>query len=180
MAITNTTKLLASSLFFLNACVVTFPETNHKMEVEEAISIRDLPSEVLMVLPREYDRKKFTYKRELKDDVISYHVNYEKGGDKFSIAYDKQGKVLEKEKKIKFSDIPHDLKIKVEKVLFEQYPGYKILVVEEVYINNEMLLEVLFLHPKAKTGFAEAVFEYQTGTFREFIDIKMKSIETLY
>jgi hypothetical protein len=43
-----------------------------------------------------------------------------------------------------------------------------------------MLLEIFFSHPKAKTGFAEAVFEYQTGVFREFINIRMKSIQTLY
>ena len=87
---------------------------------------------------------------------------------------------MEEEKKVEFSDIPRDLRIKVEKVLSAHYPDYKILLVEEVYIRDEMLLEVFFSHPDAKTGFAEAVFEYHTGTFREFVNIKMKSIETLY
>lgn len=176
-----TTILLISSLslFILNGCVATVPDTYHKTEVEEVIRIKDLPPKVLAALPKEYDKKEFTYKRKLKDGVMSYDVDYEKGGNKFSIAYDDQGRVMEEEKKVEFSDIPHDLRIKVEKVLSAYYPNYKILMVEEVYISDEMLLEVFFSHPKAKTGFAEAVFEYQTGTFREFINIKMKSIETL-
>ena len=99
---------------------------------------------------------------------------------KFSIAYDEQGRVLEEEKKVEFADLPADLRIKAEKVLFAHYPGYKILLVEGVYTHNEMLLEIFFSPPKAKTGFAEAVFEYQTGVFREFINIRMKSIQTLY
>ena len=174
-----TTILLASSLFLLNACVTTVPETYHTTEVEQVISVKDLPPKVLMVLPKEYDRKEFTYKRKLKDGIISYDVDYEKGGKKFSIAYDEQGKVLEEEKKVEFSAIPHDLRIKVEKILSAHYPNYKILLVEEVYTHNEILLEVFFSHPKAKTGFVEAVFEYQSGIFREFVNIKMKSIETL-
>ena len=172
--------LLASSLFFLNACASTVPETYHKTEVEQVISVKDLPPKVLVALPKEYDRKEFTYKRKLKDGKVSYDVDYEKGGEKFSIAYDEQGKVLEEEKKVEFSALPPDLRIKAEKVLSAHYPGYKILLVEEVYTHNEMLLEIFFSHPKAKTGFAEAVFEYQTGVFREFINIRMKSIQTLY
>lgn len=172
--------LLASSIILLNACVSTVPATYHKTEVEEVINIKDLPPKVLMALPKEYDRKEFTYKRKLKDGKISYDVDYEKGGSKFSIAYDEQGTILEEEKKVKFSDLPSELRTKVEKVLSAHYPGYKILLVEEVYTPNEMLLEIFFSHPKAKTGFAEAVFEYQTGFFREFINIRMKSIQTLY
>lgn len=175
-----TTILLASSAFFLNACVATVPDTYHKTEDEQVIHVKDLPPKVLMALPKEYDKKEFTYKRKLKDGKVSYDVDYEKGGKKFSIAYDEQGKVIEEEKKIELSDLPPDLRIKAEKVLSAHYPGYKILLVEEVYTHNEMLLEIFFSHPKAKTGFAEAVFEYQTGTFREFINIRMQSIQTLY
>ncbi len=171
---------LASSLFFLNACVTTVPATYHKMEVEETIRLKDLPPKVLMALPKEYDKKEFTYKRKHKDGGISYDVDYEKGGKKFSIGYDEQGKILEEEKKVEFSDIPHDLMAKVEKVLSEHYPDHKILLVEEVYTHNEMLLEVFFSAPKAATGFVEAVFEYKTGVFREFVNIRMKSIQTLY
>jgi hypothetical protein len=175
-----TTILLASSLFFLNACVATVPATYHKTEIEETISVKDLPPKVLMALPKEYDKKEFTYKRKHKDGKISYDVDYEKGGKKFSIGYDEQGKILEEEKKVGFSDIPSDLRIKVEKVLSEHYPDHNILLVEEVYMPDEMLLEVFFSAPKAATGFVEAVFEYRTGVFREFINIRMKSIQTLY
>lgn len=179
-----TVILLASSLFFLNACVATVPDTYHKTEdkteVEQVIHVKDLPPKVLMALPKEYDRKEFTYKRKLKDGAVSYDVDYERGGKKFSIAYDEQGKVLEEEKKVEFSNLPADLRIKVGKVLSAHYPGYKILLAEEVYTHNEMLLEIFFSHPKAKTGFAEAVFEYQTGAFREFVNIQMQSIQTLY
>jgi hypothetical protein len=175
-----TTIVLASSFFFLNACVATVPDTYHKTEVEETISVKDLPPEVLMALPKKYDKKAFTYKRKHKDGKISYDVDYERGGEKFSIGYDEQGKILEEEKKVEYSSLPPDLRKNVEKVLSARYPGYKILLVEEVYTNNEMLLEIFFSHPKAKTGFAEAVFEYQTGVFREFINIRMKSIQTLY
>ncbi len=99
--------------------------------------------------------------------------------EKFSIVYDKHGKVLEKEKKVEFSDIPSDLRIKVEKFLSEHYPNYEILLVEEVNIRDEIFLEVFFSHPKTKTGFVEATFEYNSGTFKEFVNIKTKSIDTL-
>jgi len=167
------------SLFFLNACTATTPSIYHNTEVEQFIRVGDLPPKVLMALPKEYNRKDFTYKRKLKNGITSYDVDYEKGGEKFSIAYDEQGVVLEEEKKVEFSEIPYDLRIKAEKVLSEHYPGYKIVLVEEVYSHNEMLLEIFFSHPKAKTGFVEAIFEYQSGVFREFVNIKMKSIETL-
>ena len=167
------------SLFLLSACAATAPDIDHNTEVEHSISVKDLPPKVLMALPKEYNRKEFTYKRKLKNGVTSYDVDYEKGGKKFSIAYDEQGTVLEEEKKVEFSDIPYDLRIKAEKVLSEHYPDYNIILVEEVYTHNEMLLEIFFSHPKAKTGFVEAIFEYQSGTFREFVNIKMKSIETL-
>jgi hypothetical protein len=39
-------------------------------------------------LPKKYDRNEFTYKRKLKDGVISYDADYEKGREKFSMAYD--------------------------------------------------------------------------------------------
>ena len=167
------------SLFLLNACVVTTPKIYHNTEVEQFIRRGDLPPKVLMALPKEYNMKDFIYKRKLKNGITSYDVYYEKGGKKFSIAYDEQGTVLEKEKKVEFSEIPYDLRIKAEKVLSEHYPGYKIILVEEVYTHNEMLLEIFFSHPKAKTGFVEAIFEYPSGVFREFVNIKMKSIETL-
>lgn len=166
-------------LFLLNACAATSPDIYHNTEVELSISVKDLPPKVLMALPKEYNRKEFTYKRKLKNGITSYDVDYEKGGKKFSIAYDEQGTILEEEKKVEFSDIPYELRIKAEKVLSEHYPNYNIILVEEVYTHNEMLLEIFFSHPKAKTGFVEAIFEYQSGTFREFVNIKMKSIETL-
>lgn len=167
------------SLFLLNACAVTTPEIYHNTEVEHFIHVGDLPPKVLMALPKAYNMKDFTYKRKLKNGITSYDVDYEKGGEKFSIAYDEQGTVLEEEKKVEFSEIPYDLRIKAEKIWSEHYPGYKIILVEEVYTHNEMLLEIFFSHPKAKTGFVEAIFEYQSGAFREFVNIKMKSIETL-
>lgn len=177
---TSIAILVSFSLpFFLNACAVTVPDIYHNTEVEHSISVKDLPQKILMALPKEYNRKELTYKRKLKNGVTSYDVDYEKGGKKFSIAYDDQGTVLEEEKKVEFSDIPYNLRIKAEKVLSEHYPGYNIILVEEVHTHNEMLLEIFFSHPKAKTGFVEAIFEYQSGAFREFVNIKMKSIETL-
>jgi hypothetical protein len=116
----------------------------------------------------------------LKDGIISYDVDYEKGGRKFSIAFDDQGRVVEEERKIEFSDMPDDLKAKVEAALSKHYPNYRILLIEEVHTPKEMLLEVFFSHPKTRTGLAEAVFDYRTGEFREFIHIRMKSIQTLY
>ena len=171
---------LASMSFLIGGCMATVPETYHKHEVAEVIKVKDLPTKVLAALPKEYDRNEFTYKRKSKDGVISYDVDYEKGGKKFSIAYDDQGGVVEEEKKVEFSDIPHDLRLQVEKVLSMHYPNYKILMVEEVYTQKGKLLEVFFSHPKTRTGFAEAVFEYRTGKFREFIHMRMKSIQTLY
>lgn len=169
--------LLAS--FLLGGCIAAMPETYHRNETEEIIRARDLPPKVLAALPPEYDKKAFTYKRKLKDDVISYDVDYEKEGRKFSIAFDGQGRVVEEERKIEFSDIPDDLKAKVKTVLSKHYPDYSILLVEEVFTPTEMLLEVFFSHPKTRTGFAEAVFNYRTGEFRGFIHIRMKPIETL-
>lgn len=174
-----TIALLASSLLLFNACVSILPEAHPKTEVEEVISKKDLPPQVLMVLPKGYEERELTYKRKLKDGVISYDVYYEKGGDQFAINYDEQGRVLEEEKRIKLSDIPHDKRIKIEKILSAHYPNYKILMVEELYTNNEILLEIFFSHPKSRTGLMEAVFEFETGALREFINIKMKSIPTM-
>lgn len=171
--------LLASIAFFLTACISTFPDIYHKTENEEVIGIKNLPPKVLMSLPKEYNRKEFTYKRKLKDGVTSYDVYYEKDGVKFTNNYDELGKLVRKEKKIKLSDIPHDTRIKIVEFLSQHYPGYKTLMVEEVYAHNEMLVEIFFSHPKTKTGLIEAVFEYQTGIFRESINIRMKSIQTL-
>lgn len=172
-------SLLASSLFFFNGCVSISPEARHTTEVEEVINKKDLPPRVSMVLPKGYQEREFTYKRKLKDGVISYDAYYEKGGDQFTINYDEQGMVLKEEKKIKLSDIPHDTRTKVEEILSIRYPGYKILMVERLYANNEILLEIFFSHPKSRTGLVEAVFEFETGTLREFINIKMKSISTM-
>lgn len=174
-----TIVLFALPLLLFNACVSILPEAHHKMEVEEVISKKDLPPQVLMILPKGYEERELTYKRKLKDGLISYDVYYEKGGNQFAINYDEQGKVLEEEKRIKLSDIPHDKRIKVEKILSTHYPNYKILMVEELYTNNEILLEIFFSHPKSKTGLVEAVFEFETGALREFINIKMKSIPTM-
>lgn len=172
-------EALLLALFLLGGCVAAVPETYHRNETEEVIRMKNLPPKVLAALPREYDEKDVTYKRKLKDGVISYDMDYEKGGKKFSIAFDDQGRMVEEERKVEFSDIPDYLKAKVEAVLSKHYPNYRILLVEEVYTRTEMLLEVSFSHPKTKTGFAEAVFDYRTGEFREFIHIRMKSIETL-
>jgi hypothetical protein len=51
-------------------------------------------------------------------------------------------------------------------------------MVEELYRNKEMLLEVFFSHPDSRTGLVEAVFEFETGALREFVNIRMKSIST--
>src|SRR5690242_10979859 len=80
------TLFIVLASFYLSACVATVPEIYHKTEVEEVIKISDVPPKVLAALPKEYDRKEFTYKRKLKDGIISYDVDYERGGDKFSIA----------------------------------------------------------------------------------------------
>lgn len=173
-----TIVLAASCLIFFNACVSTVPGTPHKTEVEEAIRKDDLPPQVLMALPKGYEERELTYKRKLKDGITSYDVYYEKGGNQFAINYDAQGKILEEEKRIKFSDIPHDTRIKIEKVLSAHYPDYKILMVEELYRKNERLVEVFFSHPESRTGLVEAVFEFETGALREFINIRMKSIST--
>lgn len=171
--------LLASSLFFFSGCVSTLPEARHKTEVEEVINKKDLPPQVSLALPKGYQERGFTYKRKLKDGAISYDAYYEKGRDQFTINYDEQGKVLKEEKRIKLSDIHYDKRIKMERMLSARYPGYKILMVEELYANNEILLEVFFSHPKSRTGLVEAVFEFETGALREFINIKMKSISTM-
>ena len=173
-----TTVLVTSCLVFLNACASNESGTYHTTEVEETVRKKDLPPQVLMVLPKGYEEREFTYKRKLKDGVTSYDVYYEKGGNQFAINYDAQGKVLAEEKRIKFSAIPHDIRIKIEKVLSAHYPDYKVLMVEELYKKNEMLLKIFFSHPEAKTGLVEAIFEFETGTLREFINIKMKSIST--
>ena len=173
-----TTVLAASCLVFLTACASTEPGIYHPTEVEEAIRKKDLPPQVSMALPKGYEEREFTYKRKLKDGVISYDAYYEKGGNQFAITYDAQGKVLEEEKRIKLSDIPHDTRIKIDKVLSAHYPDYKVLMVEELYRKNERLLEIFFFHPQSKTGLVEAVFEFKTGVLREFINIKMKSIST--
>jgi hypothetical protein len=51
-------------------------------------------------------------------------------------------------------------------------------MVEQLYANEEVLLEVFFSHPESKTGMVEAVFEFPTGALREFVNIRMKSIST--
>jgi len=170
------TVFIASCLVFLNACAST--EIYHPTEVEEAIRKKDLPPQVSMALPKGYEEREFTYKRKLKDGVTSYDAYYEKGGNQFSITYDAQGKVLEEEKRIKLSDIPHDTRMKIGKVLSARYPDYKVLMVEALYRKNERLLEIFFSHPDSKTGLVEAVFEYDTGVLREFTNIRMKSIST--
>lgn len=173
-----TTVLVASCLILLSACISTIPGTHHKTEIEETIGKRDLPPQVSMVLPKGYEEREFTYKRKLKDGVTSYDVYYEKGGNQFAINYDAQGKVLEEEKRIKLSDIPRDTRRKIEKTLSARYPDYKVLMVEELYRKDEMLLEIFFSHPESKTGLVEAVFDFETGALRELIDIRMKSIST--
>jgi hypothetical protein len=173
-----TSVMIVTCLLFLNACASTEPGIYHASEVEEAIRKKDLPLQVSMALPKGYEGREFTYKRKLKNGVTSYDAYYEKGGNQFAITYDAQGKVLEEEKRIKLSDIPHDTRIKIEKALSARYPAYKVLMVEELYRKNERLLEIFFSHPDSKTGLVEAVFEYETGVLREFINIKMKSIST--
>lgn len=173
-----TIVVIAACLVFLSACTSTEQGTYHKTEVEEAVRKKDLPAEILMVLPKGYEEREFTYKRKLKDGMTSYDVYYEKGGNQFSINYDAEGKVLAEEKRIKLSAIPHDVRIKIEKILSAHYPNYKVLMVEELYKKNEMLLKIFFSHPEAKTGLVEAIFESETGMLREFINIKMRSITT--
>jgi hypothetical protein len=170
--------LLACCLIFLNACISTAPGNRHKTETEEVISRKDLPPQVLMVLPKGYEEREFTYKRKLKDGAVSYDVYYEKGGNQFAINYDPLGKILKEERRIKLSDIPYDMRVKIEKVLADHYPGYRILMIEQLYANEEVLLEVFFSHPESKTGMVEAVFEFPTGALREFVNIRMKSIST--
>jgi hypothetical protein len=70
------------------------------------------------------------------------------------------------------------MRVKIEKVLADHYPGYRILMIEQLYANEEVLLEVFFSHPESKTGMVEAVFEFPTGALREFVNIRMKSIST--
>lgn len=67
---------LVSGLFYLSACVATLPETYHKTEVEEVIKIGDLPPEVLAALPKEYDKREFTYpKAKEAAYVASSHIS---------------------------------------------------------------------------------------------------------
>lgn len=181
--------LVASGVFFCSACTSTAPASavpgiQQATEVEKPIRRRDLPQPVLMALPKGqgkgqgYDEREFTYKRRQKAGVTTYDVYYEKGGNQFTINYDAQGKVLEEQKRIRFPDIPGDTRIKIEKILSTRYPGYKVLMVEELYRSRETLLEIFFSHPESKTGLVEAVFELETGALREFVDIRMKSIST--
>lgn len=164
--------------FFLAACAISSRAIHHDTETEQFIHAEELPSKVLAALPKEYDKKDLTYKRKLKNKVIYYEVNYEKDRGQFSITYDKGGKILEGEKKIEFSDIPDESRIKVEKILSGQYPDYHIIQVEKVYRHDEMLLEVFFSHPEAPTGFVEAIFDYHSCTLKEFVNKEMQSIQT--
>jgi hypothetical protein len=149
-------------------------------EVEESIRRRDLPQPVLLALPKGqgYDEREFTYKRRQKAGVTTYDAYYEKGGNQFTINYDAQGRVLEEQKRIRLSDVPREARARIEKTLSARYPGYRVLMVEELYRGRETLLEIFFSHPESKTGLVEAVFEFETGTLREFVDIRMKSIST--
>jgi hypothetical protein len=187
------TVLAVSTMLFCGACttgpatpaaptarVPAIRGTAGATEVEESIRRKELPQPVLLALPkgREYDEREFTYKRRQKAGVTTYDVYYEKGGNQFTINYDAQGKVLEEQKRIRFSDVPRETRTSIEKILSAHYPGYKVLMVEELYRSRETLLEIFFSHPESKTGLVEAVFEFETGALREFVDIRMKSIST--
>ncbi|HVW63838.1 MAG TPA: hypothetical protein VHB01_02400 [Nitrosospira sp.] len=156
------------------------PGTAEATEVEETIRRGDLPQPVLLALPKgqAYDEQEFTYKRKQKAGITTYDVYYEKGGNQFTINYDAQGRVLEEQKKIRFSDVPREVRTRIEKTLSTHYPGYKVLMVEELYRSRETLLEIFFSHPESKTGLVEAVFEFETGALREFVNIRIKSIST--
>ncbi len=74
--------VLVLSLFLLKACVVTVPEIYHNTEVEQIISAKDLPPKISKALPKKPKRKGYTYKRKLKDGIVSYAVEYKKDGEK--------------------------------------------------------------------------------------------------
>ncbi|GKS69580.1 hypothetical protein W03_15840 [Nitrosomonas sp. PY1] len=172
--------LVVLSLFFLSACASNEPYIKHNTKTEEVINEKDLPPKVSQALSKEYSKEGLVYKRKRKDGVTGYVIEYKKDKEKFAIAYSEDGKLLKEEKEIEFSDIPRSIRTSVDKKISSYYPGYKIISVEKAYIHQEMLLEIVFSHPESETGLVEAAFGYRTGTFREFINIKMESIETLY
>ncbi|MEO6825057.1 MAG: hypothetical protein ABI167_10125 [Nitrosospira sp.] len=95
-------------------------------------------------MPKQYNRNEFTYKCKLKDGVIRYDVDYEKGGEKFPMAYDERARMVGQEKKVEFSDIPLDLKLKVEKVLSAHYPPdlpKQFLSIKRVNSGNSSICE---------------------------------------
>ncbi|MBN9125528.1 MAG: hypothetical protein BGO99_07615 [Nitrosospira sp. 56-18] len=196
LALRLATILVASVILLCSACttgpatsaipaipmasVPPVPKASRATEVEEPVRRRDLPEPVLLALPKgqAYDEQEFTYKRRQKAGVTTYDVYYEKGGSQFTINYDAQGKILEEQKRIRFSDVPREARTRIEKTLSAHYPGYKVLMVEELYRSGKTLLEIFFSHPESKTGLVEAIFEFETGALREFVNIRMKSIST--
>jgi hypothetical protein len=152
---------------------------HHKMHLEHVISAHELPAKVTAALPKDLPHHGVTYVRKKKKDEVSYEINYEDHGDQFAIRYNEEGKIVEKEKRVEFSKLPLELQRSVDKAISAEYPGYTIILTEEVYMNNETFLEVKFSHNKSKTGVVEAFFDYKTGILKEFLDIKMKSIPTL-
>lgn len=165
------TSLLLSILIFSNGCSYAPITGDRKLKGKE------IPAFLSEYKKPEFHDAEFFEKSSLKNK--SYEVKYYHEGREVSLAFNHEGRLIEKEVDTDLNALPDDIRKKIVQYMDINYPGHVVLEVElRQEDQTQDFIDVEIRHKSSKSGYWELSFtpdgEYVSRELEEHT-----SIETL-
>lgn len=165
------TYWILSLLFVCGGC------SNALITGDRRLLQKEIPPFMAEYQKPQYESAEFFEKSSQKHK--SYEVKYLKNGQEVSLAFDRSGRLIEREEDTHLEALPDNVRIKILQYMTDKYPGHVILEVEKRQENQTQdFIDVEIRHKSSKSGYWELTFtpdgEYVS---REVEDYQM--LETL-
>lgn len=111
-----------------------------KYEKEERIPEEEVPSPALDFVDEIEPTRKVDWYREENLEGEAFEVKLKRKGDRFSIKFDLEGKLIDVEKQIQWREIPEDVREEIREELEEDFDRYRIEKIQAHYKSKAKYL----------------------------------------
>lgn len=169
--------LVTTALIILAGCAG--PEKKVPSTTDKTLRAKDAPGFLLKATPKGAAIDDVEYFIKKTGDVVTYELKYEEHGQEVSVHYTDAGKLIEKEKDIKFSSLSQTVQVLIRRHLDQRFKKYRIEETElRTTEDHKELIDVEVSHDEKPTGLSELSFTL-TGEFVSEEVESMPQIETL-
>lgn len=155
------------------------PEKKISSTTDKTLRAKDAPDFLVKATPKGEGIDDVEYFIKQSGDVVTYELKYEEHEQEVSVHYTDAGKLIEKEKDIKFSSLSQDVQDKIRKHLDKRFKKYRIEETElRTTEDDKELIDVEVSHDEKPTGLSELSFTLNGEFVSEEVE-SMPQIETL-